>query len=85
MAKEKKTVSVDWLRKRANEILAGGCSQEGKAAISVFIEEILMEAGQYKGFNYTYWMNQGCQEWNDAGRPEDKTQYLGLEYNRQYF
>ena len=69
-----------------NKILAGDrMNQEGKAQLCTLIENMLMDAGMYAGFNYVYWMNGGYDEWVRDGKPEDNSRYLGYEYDRHYY
>ena len=60
-------------------------SQDEKRALCTALEMVLMDTNNYAGFNSIKWLNVGCDAWQDAGRPEDKTSYLGLEYDRFYY
>lgn len=69
-----------------NKILADNkMNYEGKAALCTLIENMLMDARMYAGFNYVYWMNGGYDEWVRDGKPEDNSRYLGYEYDRHYY
>ena len=71
---------------RANRILADTeLNYEGKTYVCTLIENMLMDAGMYAGFNYVYWMNGGYDEWVRDGKPEDNSRYLGYEYDRHYY
>lgn len=71
---------------RANRILADEeLNYEGKIYVCTLIENMLMDAGMYAGFNYVYWMNGGYDEWVRDGKPEDNRKYLGYEYDRHYY
>lgn len=57
MAKPRKTVEVDTVRKIANDMLAYPgdileSNKVGRTAIAVMLERILMDTGNYKGFRY---------------------------------
>ena len=87
MTKRKaKTVNITSLKAKINRLLAiPDVKQDTKAVLATLLEEILMESGNYKGFNYHKWLNGGHQDWVKDGEPEDKTPYYGEEYTRVYF
>jgi len=69
---KRKTVSVKALVDKANEYLAlDTISQDKKKTISFFIESILHETGNYRGFAYNF-------HWKDNAESRMK------EYNRCY-
>lgn len=74
MTKEKrKCVVVSAIRvqlETANMILASPVSQKVKKDTCSSIEILLHKAGLYKGFNYNYWMEQGCELWKLSGEPD---------------
>jgi hypothetical protein len=39
-------------------------------------EKALMAANEYRGFNYQYWLAQGCQEWRNCGEPDFPEKYF---------
>jgi hypothetical protein len=82
-----KTVKIDSLKAHANLMLASTNSQIFKQGVSLLLESALFEAKAYKGFNYTKWMNGGYEAWIAAGSPDFpiKWEYLGLEFDRQYY
>ena len=87
---KRSTFSVNKFREWANNVLARPTdrfypTQEEKRAICTALEHILMETGNYHGFNYTKWLNGGSKEWVEAGRPVNNQSFLGLEYDRFYF
>lgn len=51
---------------------------EQRKGVQSFLSACLMESNSYRGFNYLYWLAQGCDEWIDAGRPEfpEKERYI---------
>ena len=76
----KKSDVVMNMVERANRILADKkMNYEGKAALCTLIENMLMDAKMYAGFNYVYWMNGGYDEWVKDGKTEDNRKYLGYE------
>lgn len=80
---------LDELKEHVNKRLEDPeLSQEVKAELCTMLEHCLFQEGKYHGFNYIYWIRQGCGEWEKAGRPEDpdtKKQYIGPEYDRMYY
>jgi hypothetical protein len=49
----RKTVPVADLVDRANRMLAAdGSTPEGRAAIAVMVESVLLDTGNYRGFSY---------------------------------
>lgn len=49
----RKTLPISQLVERANEMLAApGSTPEGREAICVMIESLLLDAGRYGGFRY---------------------------------
>ena len=49
----RKTVAVDKLKEMANNILADSYGeQDSRDCLIVFVDKILMDAGNYKGFRY---------------------------------
>lgn len=49
----KKTVTVNKLKEMANNILADSyCEPESRDCLIVFVDKILMDTGNYKGFRY---------------------------------
>jgi hypothetical protein len=52
-SRKRQTVYVADLRDRVNTMLRAKDGQpEGRVALSVLLESVLMEAGQYRGFTY---------------------------------
>lgn len=49
----RKTIQVDTLRDKVNEMLrAPDGSREGRVALTVLIESVLVDTGNYHGFQY---------------------------------
>ncbi len=49
----RKTVNVDDLRDRVNNMLAApASSHEGRIALSVLLESVLHDTGRYRGFQF---------------------------------
>jgi len=70
---KRKTVKVEDLVEKANKYLAiDGISQDEKRAVDCFINGILHETGNYRGFGYNF-------EW--TGSDENRAN----EYNRHYY
>ena len=85
MAKGKKTISMKRVLELSNIVLES--LPDGSKDVCLLIETLLHETGNYAGYNYVYWNNQGYQEWVAAGKPEgvEKTKYYGPEWKRIYF
>lgn len=51
----RKTIAVDDIRKMANSMLANSSdgAKEGRVGITVLLDKILMETGNYHGYNHT--------------------------------
>jgi len=82
----RKTVDIQWLVETVNQKLAlTTISQAAKAQLCCFVEEILMETGNYHGFNYLQWMHNGFEQWQADGEPEDRDPYIGQEFDRFYY
>lgn len=48
-----------------------------RLAMASTLSDILMETGNYHGFNYDAWTNGGWQQWRQDGEPYPNTAYLG--------
>ena len=62
--------TVHNLLRLANDQLASSLSQAMKAEICTNIERLLHDTKMYAGFNYNYWMDCGCDDWNNSGKFE---------------
>jgi hypothetical protein len=73
MAK-RKTIEVEEIKRKINNLLersddtAPGA--DAKKTLCSLLEGILHDTGNYRGFNYVYWLKRGNQEWVAAGKPE---------------
>jgi hypothetical protein len=85
MAKGKKTITMKRVLELSNIVLES--LPEGSKDVCLLIETLLHETGNYAGYNNTYWMKQGYEEWVAAGKPEGilKSKFYGPEYKRVYF
>lgn len=69
------TFDVKKLKTMTNEYLNNPLfSQEQKLAMSMILEQVLHDTGNYKGFTHNNWDHSKSYEENKR-----------LEYNRQYF
>jgi hypothetical protein len=88
MSKKTKTVKVSTILERANKYLANDNPRIGDAerlAVASFLEGILLDTGNYEGFNYLEWLNGGCERWRADGEPANNTAYLGNQTKRVYY
>ncbi len=94
MAK-RKTINVDFVLDEANRQLARKdevATADFKSGICIIIERILLDTGNYKGFNYNLWSKDGgSEQWFKDGEPDfpEKNKYLyskyGGCYDRHYY
>jgi len=88
MAKAKKTVQVEAIRERVNNLLTIDnehvTADFRKGAASV-LETVLHAANAYRGFQYNAWSEGGYTRWQADGEPKDKTPYLGDQTKRYYY
>lgn len=61
-----------------NRRLKSAIPQSEKVTLCVVLEQLLMTANMYAGFNNNYWLEQGYKEWREAGQPEgpDKKKFI---------
>ena len=52
--------------------------KEARKLLATITESLLMKNNQYKGFNYTYWLDQGCAEWHNCGAVDFPEKYYFL-------
>jgi len=54
MTTPRKTIDINTVRKMANDYLRDSCddAKEGRIAIMAFVENILLQSKQYKGYGY---------------------------------
>lgn len=84
----RKTIEVAYVRNRVNAILANGnATQDMKKGVALMLESILQKTGNYNGYNYTAWLNGGCEKWRKetGGGSANTSAYLGKEYDRIYY
>jgi hypothetical protein len=86
MAHKRKTIEVAELKARINHMLAHGVNNpEGRKALGSLLSMVLMDTGNYKGFNYLDWLNGGAEHWRNDGEPKDTTPYLGDQSRVEYY
>lgn len=84
----KKTVKVKEIKDDLNVWLANKdwYTPEQRKAIAQVLEHILHMTGNYRGFNYVQWANEGgFEQWLKDGEPKDNSPYLGDETRRVYY
>ena len=85
----RKTIQVDGLVDWVNAQMERPDSQWNNAdtrnGLSIMLEHILHETGNYHGFNYVEWRNGGCERWREDGSPADNTPYLGDQSRKFYY
>lgn len=77
MSKGRKTISVEKLLERYNEILASDAEQKYKIGIATAIEILLMDTDRYSGFKF---LNMTYNAATERYEVDPDT-----EYNRKYF
>lgn len=88
---KRQTVKVEDIVEYANTLLANpDLSQEFKRGVASLLEAALFKADRYSGFNYTYWLSVGFNDWQKAvrdngGKHVETKPYLGNEYDRVYY
>jgi hypothetical protein len=89
MAIKRKTYEVEKLRAYVNKALANDhWTAEQKQAMAFLLESVLMDTGNYRGFNYLKWVDEGGYEaWLADGQPDfpEKDKYLGDKMRRRYY
>ena len=96
MARKRKTVEIESVKKQLNALLAASYIREDtKRGVCLAIEEILHNSGHYHGFGNLFWLTVGCKLWQDDGKPYDNpgpegigpipARYFGPEYERVYY
>jgi len=89
---KRKTFSVLEFKNKINALLADPKrSDESKEGLCTSLENVLHATGNYNGFNYNYWLKEGCKKWKEAGEPDEytiKNKYIfgdQGQYNRFYY
>lgn len=83
MPRRRKTIAVDDVRKIANRMLADSVDSagEGREAVAVLIERVLMDTGNYKGYRHLPGvMDYGTDPPNRIG-DETRRAYYGQHYS----
>jgi hypothetical protein len=72
-AKETKSF-IAIMKQSANDFIRNSRPDQKAERQIVFslTADVLMKCHKYQGFNYLYWLNQGCGEWQRDGKPEGK-------------
>ena len=52
--------------------------KEARQLLASITSSLLMREGQYRGFNYTYWLDEGCAEWHNCGEVAFPEKYFFL-------
>ena len=75
---KRKTVTVEHIKERVNSMLANSADdvKESRIALAIFLEGVLMETGNYKGFGHV------PGTWDFTKSPPEMT---GDETRRQYY
>jgi len=72
----KKTIKTPQLKQILNEAIRNARGETEREALKNLAETILTKTGTYNGFNYNYWIEKGCAEWNAAGNPDEKDRFI---------
>jgi hypothetical protein len=52
--------------------------KEARKLLATITESLLMNENKYQGFNYTYWLDQGCEDWRRCGEVDFPEKYFFL-------
>jgi len=83
-----KTIKISIIQDEINRLLSlDNIDEQTKITLCNFIEKILMDTKNYKGFNHIDWSNGGFDQWEKDGEPgfPEKSKYLSREYSRVYY
>ncbi len=84
--RRRKTIQVEWIRTEVNNMLAiSTCSPAERDAMASVLTAILHHTDNYRGFNYTEWVQGGHDQWKADGKPNDNTPYLGDQSRKVYY
>ena len=98
--KNRKTFDVETFKKFVNEQLARtdiDANESFKEGFCCTIEKVLHQTGNYHGFQYLYWDEFGCDEWEKNGKTENwkekelfiygspTSKYRGNRYAKRYY
>lgn len=82
----RKTIEVEWIKKKVNLYLAGEHSnEEQRKTMAIFLEGVLHKTGNYDGFQYLDWIEGGRDRWVAEGQPHNTSDYIGREWRRVYY
>lgn len=66
------------LKEKANQMILNAPTRDQRRAIQSITESLLFAANAYRGFNYVGWgLRGGYEKWVEAGKPEDKSAFMG--------
>ena len=88
---KRKTIEIESVKEIVNKQLSSGYwSQEQKRALCFALESILLDTGNYNGFNFIQWLDAGCKEWQEEAQRTGLDNlptipYIGEEYDRIYY
>ena len=89
---KRKTASIQEIKNTVNLMIAAPKgTREGRLALGVFLSSLLLETGNYHGFNYLEWLHRceheksGLARWIEDGKPDDTTPYLGDQSRVEYY
>lgn len=79
MSHKRKTVGIAGIKAEVNRLIALPITTpEARRTLGVFLSNLLMETGNYDGFNYIEWsLEGGAERWRKDGEPDDTKPYLG--------
>ena len=82
---KRKTVEIEKVKTMIQEEINNAETPELKRMFCLIMEKFLFSVNSYCGFYYPYWIEKGNFYWMANGKPEDKTPYIGPEWERHYF
>lgn len=91
MRRSSSKIAVSKIKEIANSILSDNrnidvVNSETRKGVAQLLERILMETGNYRGFNFVQWTKEGgFENWQKDGEPRDNTAYLGDQSRRIYY
>lgn len=85
--RKRKTVGIAGIKAEVNRLIALPITtRETRKTLGVFLANLLMETGNYHGFNYIEWAQEGgFERWQKDGEPKDNTTYLGDQTRVFYY
>ena len=61
----------------ANRIMRFQTSAQNRQQVQELVTDLLVAADEYRGFNYSGWLNGGHARWIEAGQPADMKDFIG--------